>query len=94
MHPALSMRIVEPLPQLGNIIPIIYHHHERYDGNGYMEGKAGDKIPLGARIIAVADRRGDDSDRPYRSALSRGEAIAELWRTPARSSTHASWTTS
>ena len=79
MHPALSMRIVEPLPQLGNIIPIIYHHHERFDGNGYIEGKAGEKIPLGARIIAVADSfEAMTSDRPYRSALSRGEAIAEL----------------
>ena len=79
MHPALSMRIIEPLPQLGNIIPIIYHHNERYDGNGYIEGKAGEKIPLGARIIAVADSfEAMTSDRPYRSALSRGEAIAEL----------------
>ena len=44
-----------------------------------MEGKAGDKIPLGARIIAVADSfEAMTSDRPYRSALSRGEAIAEL----------------
>lgn len=79
MHPALSMRIVEPLPHLGNIIPIIYHHHERYDGNGYMEGKSGDGIPLGARIIAVADSyEAMTSDRPYRKALSREEAVSEL----------------
>jgi HD-GYP domain-containing protein (c-di-GMP phosphodiesterase class II) len=79
MHPALSMRIIEPLPHLGNIIPIIYHHHERYDGHGYMDGKAGDKIPIGARIIAVADSyEAMTSDRPYRSALSREEAVAEL----------------
>jgi HD-GYP domain-containing protein (c-di-GMP phosphodiesterase class II) len=81
MHPALSMRIIEPLPHLGNIIPIIYHHHERYDGNGYMDGKAGDKIPLGARIIAVADSfEAMTSDRPYRTALSREEAMSELSR--------------
>ena len=81
MHPALSMRIIEPLPHLGNIIPIIYHHHERYDGNGYMDGKAGDKIPLGARIIAVADSfEAMTSDRPYRKALSREEAVGELSR--------------
>jgi HD-GYP domain-containing protein (c-di-GMP phosphodiesterase class II) len=81
MHPALSMRIIEPLPHLGNIIPIIYHHHERYDGNGYMDGKAGDKIPLGARIIAVADSfEAMTSDRPYRKALSREEAMSELSR--------------
>jgi len=81
MHPALSMRIIEPLPQLGSLIPIIYHHHERYDGNGYMDGKAGDKIPLGARIIAVADSfEAMTSDRPYRKALSREEATGELTR--------------
>jgi HD-GYP domain-containing protein (c-di-GMP phosphodiesterase class II) len=81
MHPALSMRIIEPLPHLGNIIPIIYHHHERYDGNGYMDGKAGEKIPLGARIIAVADSfEAMTSDRPYRKALSREEAVNEIAR--------------
>lgn len=79
MHPALSMRIIEPLPHLGNIIPIIYHHHERYDGKGYLDGKARDGIPLGARVIAVADSyEAMTSDRPYRKALSREEAISEL----------------
>lgn len=81
MHPALSMRIVEPLPQLANIIPLIYHHHERYDGKGYLEGKGGKDIPLGARILTVADSyEAMTSDRPYRIALSRNEAIAELER--------------
>jgi HD-GYP domain-containing protein (c-di-GMP phosphodiesterase class II) len=81
MHPALSMRIIEPLPQLGNIIPIIYHHHEHYDGSGYVDGKAGDKIPLGARIIAVADAfEAMTSDRPYRTALTREQAMSELRR--------------
>lgn len=81
MHPALSMRIIEPLPHLGNIIPIIYHHHENYDGSGYVEGKVGDKIPLGARIISVADAfEAMTSDRPYRTALTREEAVAELRR--------------
>lgn len=81
MHPALSMRIIEPLPHLGNIIPIIYHHHERFDGHGYMDGKAGETIPLGARIIAVADSyEAMTSDRPYRTALSREEAVVELKR--------------
>lgn len=81
MHPTLSIRIIEPLPHLGNIIPIIYHHHERYDGNGYVEGMAGEKIPLGARILAAADSyEAMTSDRPYREALSREDAIAELRR--------------
>lgn len=81
MHPALSMRIIEPLPHLGSIIPIIYHHHEHFDGSGYTEGRAGEKIPLGARIISVADAfEAMTSDRPYRTALSREEAVAELRR--------------
>ena len=81
MHPVLSMRIVEPLPHLGNIIPMIYYHHERYDGCGYVEGKAGQDIPLGARILAVADSfEAMTSDRPYRKALSRQEAMAEVRR--------------
>jgi HD-GYP domain-containing protein (c-di-GMP phosphodiesterase class II) len=81
MHPALSMRIIEPLPHLGNIIPIIYHHHEHFDGSGYMDGKSGEKIPLGARIITVADSfEAMTSDRPYRKALSRHEAMMELKR--------------
>ena len=81
MHPALSMRIIEPLPHLGNIIPIIYHHHEHYDGSGYTEGKSGDGIPLGARIISAADAfEAMTSDRPYRTALTREDAVAELRR--------------
>lgn len=81
MHPALSMKIIEPLPHLGNIVPIIYHHHEHYDGSGYMDGKVGEKIPLGARIITVADSfEAMTSDRPYRKALSRDEAMKELRR--------------
>ncbi|MDD5747849.1 MAG: GAF domain-containing protein [Actinomycetota bacterium] len=81
MHPALSVKILESLPQLGNIIPLIYHHHERYDGGGYMNGKSGEEIPLGARILAVADSyEAMTSDRPYRKALSKEEAVAEIKR--------------
>jgi putative nucleotidyltransferase with HDIG domain len=79
MHPALSMRIMEPLPHRGDIIPIIYHHHEHFDGSGYMDGRAGENIPLGARIISVADAyEAMTSDRPYRDALSRKDALEEL----------------
>ena len=79
MHPTMSVKIIEPLPHLANIIPVIYHHHEHFDGTGYVEGKAGDKIPLGSRIIAAADAfEAMTSDRPYRQALSREQAMAQL----------------
>lgn len=79
MHPTMSVKIIEPLPHLAKIIPVVYHHHEHYDGTGYVEGKAGDKIPLGSRIIAAADAfEAMTSDRPYRQALSREQAMMEL----------------
>jgi putative nucleotidyltransferase with HDIG domain len=60
---------------------IIRHHHERWDGTGYPDGLAGEAIPLGARIIAVADvYDAMTSDRPYRNALSHEVAVAELIR--------------
>lgn len=60
---------------------IIRHHHERWDGRGYPDGLAGDAIPIGARIIAVADvYDAMTSDRPYRRALSHEVAIGELMR--------------
>ena len=79
MHPTMSVKIIEPLPHLAKLIPVIYHHHEHYDGTGYVDGSAGDKIPLGSRIIAAADAfEAMTSDRPYRQALSREQAMAEL----------------
>ena len=79
MHPTMSVKIIEPLPHLAKIIPVVYHHHERYDGTGYVEGMAGDKIPLGSRIIAAADAfEAMTSDRPYRQAVSREQAMAAL----------------
>ncbi|MCJ7653219.1 MAG: HD domain-containing protein, partial [Actinobacteria bacterium] len=81
MHPTMSVKIIEPLPHLAKIVPVIYHHHEHYDGTGYVDGKSGDKIPLGSRIIAAADAyEAMTSDRPYRKALSREQAMAKLQR--------------
>jgi len=58
---------------------IVYHHHERYDGEGYPDGLKGESIPLGSRIIAVIDAYDAmTSRRPYREALSKEEAIMEL----------------
>ncbi len=67
---------------------LIRHHHERWDGSGYPDGLAGEVIPLGARIIAVADAYDAmTSDRPYRRALTHEVAVGELQRGAARSST-------
>lgn len=59
--------------------PIVYHHHERWDGKGYPDGLRGEQIPVGARIVAVADAfDAMTSDRPYRNAMSIKEAIDVL----------------
>ncbi|MCL6617746.1 MAG: HD domain-containing protein, partial [Anoxybacillus ayderensis] len=59
-----------------NYINIIRHHHERWDGQGYPAGLRGEAIPLGARIIAVADAYDAMiTDRPYRKALTPREAL-------------------
>jgi putative two-component system response regulator len=65
----------------GKIVEMIEHHHDHYNGEGLHQVIAGDDIPLGARIIAVADAfDAMISDRPYRSALSIKEAIDEVKR--------------
>ncbi|HUF54275.1 MAG TPA: HD domain-containing phosphohydrolase [Dehalococcoidia bacterium] len=59
--------------------PIVYHHHERWDGRGYPDGIAGERIPIGARIVAVMDAYDAmTTDRPYRGAMSFDEATAIL----------------
>jgi len=86
LHPDIGARIVSQIGFLNDIVPIIRHHHARYNGGGYPEPRiTGDKIPLGARIIAVADAfDAMTSDRPYRKAISRKEAIEELKRCSGR----------
>ncbi len=80
-HPSLSATILEPLKSLDHLIPAIYHHHERYDGDGYVENLAGKDIPLEARILAIADAFDAMlSHRPYKRALSLREAVQELER--------------
>jgi response regulator RpfG family c-di-GMP phosphodiesterase len=80
-HPEKGIRIIEPLDFLRETIPIILHHHERYDGSGYPHRLRGDNIPMGARIMSVADTfDAMTSSRAYRSARSPEEAYAELRR--------------
>lgn len=82
MHPVIAKQILSPIKSLRNIIPYIYHHHEWHDGTGYPDGISGEKIPLGARIIAVADGfAAMTSRRPrfhHNQTLSTKEAIMEL----------------
>ena len=70
-HPRIGATIVDEIKPLLEIVPLIYHHHERYDGSGYPDGLAGDDMPLGARILAVADSvEAMTSSRAYRPSLS------------------------
>lgn len=80
-HPRKGADILEPIRQLKDIIPAIKHHHEFYDGSGYPDGLKSDKIPLMARILAVADTvDAMGADRPYRKGMSQEEIRAELKR--------------
>src|SRR5262249_43010664 len=78
-HPVRSARILEKVSVLANLIPGIKHHHERFDGLGYPDGLRGHEIPLYARIILIADTYDAmTSTRPYRLALDKDVAFAEL----------------
>jgi HD-GYP domain-containing protein (c-di-GMP phosphodiesterase class II) len=79
-HPQIGHRMLESLG-VDPVAEWVLHHHERWDGSGYPDGVGGDQIPLGARIIFVADAYDAmTSDRVYRGRLSDDEAIAELAR--------------
>lgn len=78
-HPATGAKMIEQVEPLKDAREIIRHHQECYDGSGYPDGLIGKEIPLGARIIAVADAFGAmTTDRPYRKALSIEQAVMEL----------------
>lgn len=80
-HPVLGADVVARLVQSDPVSVIIRHHHERWDGNGYPDGLAGEAIPLGSRIIAVADTfEAMTADRPYRRALPLSIAYEEIVR--------------
>ena len=78
-HPQRAAEILEPLKFLTKEIEIICHHHERFDGKGYPDGLKTEDIPLGARILAVADTfDAMNSERPYRKPLPEDAITAEL----------------
>lgn len=78
-HPMVGEHIVKQVPQLRKILPGILYHHERFDGMGYPCGLRAERIPLAARIICVADAfDAMTSNRPYREAMTMGQAMHEL----------------
>jgi len=80
-HSLIGSDLVNRVPALRPIAPLILHHHERYDGLGYPHGLSGDQIPIGARIIGVVDAlNAMTTPRPYRDSWSMHEAIDELRR--------------
>ena len=80
-HPVTGAQIVAPLEFFDEGAIIVRHHHERFDGSGYPDGLKGEAIPLGARIVAVADVYDAlTSRRPYRSNLTHAEALRILSR--------------
>ncbi len=80
-HPAVGANIASLIPSLDSIAPLIRAHHERFDGTGYPDRLGAHAIPLGARIIAVADAyHAITTDRPYRTHRSHTSALAEIQR--------------
>jgi diguanylate cyclase (GGDEF)-like protein len=78
-HPRIGQVILEHAAALRDAVPIILHHHERFGGHGYPYGLRANEIPLGARIVAIADAYDAMThDRPYKRAISHESAIAEL----------------
>jgi putative nucleotidyltransferase with HDIG domain len=79
LHTVKGAQILETMPELNNLIPILRSHHERWDGGGYPDGLADGRISPLARVVAVADAfDAMTSNRPYRTALSADQAFAEL----------------
>ena len=80
-HSVIGESIVKPLSSAADILSIVRHHHERFDGGGYPDGLSGHKIPLLARIVSVCDAYDAlASDRPYRARRNPEEAVETLMR--------------
>ncbi len=78
-HPVIGERILCGIPGLSEVAAAIRHEHERWDGDGYPDGLAGEQIPLVSRIVFACDAwHAMTSDRPYRPAMTRAQAVSEL----------------
>jgi HD-GYP domain-containing protein (c-di-GMP phosphodiesterase class II) len=81
IHPVAGARLIDGVADLLPALPYVLHHHERWDGTGYPEGRAAETIPLEARLLGVADAfDAMTSHRPYRRALTVERALAEVKR--------------
>lgn len=81
LHTVIGAEIVSQMPQFQDLVPLVRHHHERWDGRGYPDGLVGEENSLGARIMCVADSvEAMLSDRPYQSTRSLADVIAEVRR--------------
>ena len=80
-HPKIGQVVLEQAGAIRDAASIVLHHHEWFDGRGYPHGLAGSEIPIGSRIVAIADAyEAMISDRPYSPAVDHQAAIAELKR--------------
>jgi diguanylate cyclase (GGDEF)-like protein len=78
-HPVIGEGILRRIPRLAPLAPVVRHEHEHWDGSGYPDGLAGTKIPLGSRIILASDAYAAmTTARPYRRAMAKADALAEL----------------
>lgn len=78
-HPVIGADIMQPVELLSDAADLVRHHHEHYDGSGYPGGLTEDNIPIGSRIVFVADAfNAMTTDRPYRGARSKQEAMRIL----------------
>ena len=81
LHPYIGGQLCKRVSFLNHAYPIVYHHHERFDGQGYPDGLRREEIPIGARIVSIADAfDAMTTQRPYRAAMSQAQAIRELRR--------------
>lgn len=80
-HPVTGFEMIKGIPYLAPAVPVVRHHHERWDGRGYPDGLEAEAIPLAARIVAVSDSfDAMTTSRPYRSPRSMEEAYEEIMR--------------
>lgn len=81
LHSTIAIRMLERVEGLTDALPMIKHHHERFDGKGYPDGMSSHDIPLGARIIAVAETFDMlVTTLPWRDAMTLDDAVEELQR--------------